>query len=377
MKFFAKIKSFFQADWLLLLSVIPLISVGLFTMHSFTEKNDLLLKQLIWLVFSIVIFFILSNINFRFLRKTRTVVTIFSITVFVLILLLFVGKTIKGSTSWFSFGSFSFQPSDFAKLTLIILLSKYFSKRHIEIKNIRHIIVSGMYSLVLFFLVMLQPDLGSGIIIFSIWFGMVLVSGISKKHLAVVISIGLICFISLWVFVFKDYQKQRIMTFIDPMSDVRGAGYNAHQSVVAVGSGGILGKGIGFGTQSRLNYLPEYETDFIFAAFAEEWGLVGVLFLFIAFSILVIRILYCSIRGETNFETLFAVGVVTMFISHFIINVGMNMGLMPVTGIPLPFVSYGGSHLLSSFVGLGIISGMNKYSRVAHRDVMKNEFIGI
>lgn len=377
MKFLTKIKPFFRVDWLLLLSVIPLVSVGLFTMHSFTEKNDLLFKQLLWLGFSLVVFFVLSNINFRFLRKTSVVVTMFSVTVFILVLLLMFGKTIKGATSWFSFGSFSLQPSDFAKISLIILLSKYFSKRHIEIKNVRHIIVSGLYSFVLFFLVMLQPDLGSGIILFAIWFGMVLVSGISKKHLAIVISIGLISFVSLWAFVFKDYQKQRIMTFIDPMSDVRGAGYNAHQSVVAVGSGGVLGKGIGFGTQSRLNYLPEYETDFIFAAFAEEWGLVGVLFIFIAFSILIIRILYYALHGETNFETLFAVGVVTILISHFIINVGMNMGLMPVTGIPLPFVSYGGSHLLASFVSLGVLSGMSRYSRIAHRDIIKNEFFGI
>ncbi|MDQ5950625.1 MAG: rod shape determining protein RodA, partial [Patescibacteria group bacterium] len=269
------------------------------------------------------------------------------------------------------------QPSDLAKIALIILLAKYFSKRHVEIANIRHIIVSGAYAMLLFLLVMMQPDLGSGIILFLIWFGMVLVSGISKKHLFSVIAIALISFSLLWVYVFKDYQKQRIMTFVNPLSDVQGAGYNARQSVVAVGSGGILGKGIGYGTQSRLNYLPEYETDFIFAAFAEEWGFVGVIFIFTSFGVLIVRILKNASHAETNFETLFCVGLAVMFMSHFIINVGMNMAIMPVTGIPLPFVSYGGSHILSSFIGLGILMGMRNYIRPAHRDTMKNEFIGI
>ncbi|HYC34632.1 MAG TPA: FtsW/RodA/SpoVE family cell cycle protein, partial [Candidatus Paceibacterota bacterium] len=180
-----------------------------------------------------------------------------------------------------------------------------------------------------------------------------------------------------WSFVFADYQKARIKTFLNPLADVRGAGYNARQSVVAVGSGEIFGKGIGYGTQSRLNFLPEYQTDFIFAAYAEEWGFIGVLILFGAFGIVVFRILHNAMNAETNFETLFALGFCIMIISHFAINVGMNIGLLPVTGIPLPFVSYGGSHMLTLFIGLGILMGMRRYRRAAHRDSMKNEFLGI
>lgn len=366
-----------KIDWVLFFSTIPLLLAGLFTMHSFTGSESLFLKQSLWIGISLVIFFILSQFSFRFLRRTDVVVVIYGFALSILSLLLVVGKTVKGATSWFSFGAFSFQPSDLAKIALIILLAKYFSKRHVEIANIRHIIVSGAYAMLLFLLVMMQPDLGSGIILFLIWFGMVLVSGISKKHLFSVIAIALVTFSLLWVYVFKDYQKQRIMTFVNPLSDVRGAGYNARQSVVAVGSGGVLGKGIGYGTQSRLNYLPEYETDFIFAAFAEEWGFVGVIFIFTSFGVLVVRILKNASQAETNFETLFCVGLAIMFISHFVINVGMNMAIMPVTGIPLPFVSYGGSHILSSFLGLGILMGMRNYIRPAHRDTMKNEFIGI
>ncbi len=364
-------------DWVLFGSLIPLVVGGLVTMYSFTSDENLFSKQIIWVVVSFIIFFILSFVDFRFFRKTAPVMVVYLTSTFFLVLVLIVGRTIKGAKSWIDFGFFSFQPADFAKLALILILAKYFSKRHVEIGNIKHILVSGLYAFGLFFLVMLQPDLGLGIILFIIWFGMILLAGISKKHLFAVVMIGAITFAGLWAYVFKDYQKKRIMTFLHPLADVRGAGYNSYQSTIAVGSGEILGKGIGYGTQSRLNYLPEYETDFIFAAFAEEWGFVGVLFLIGSFGLLIFRIMDNAIKGESNFEILFASGVAIMFIGHFIINIGMNMGIMPVTGIPLPFVSYGGSHLLISFIALGILMGMRRYRREAHRDLIKNEFLGI
>jgi rod shape determining protein RodA len=204
-----------------------------------------------------------------------------------------------------------------------------------------------------------------------------LISGISKKHLLVVFGIGILTFIFLWGFVFKPYQKDRIMTFVEPLSDVQGSGYSVYQSTIAVGSGQLFGKGVGFGTQSRLKFLPEYQTDFIFASFVEEWGFVGALTLFILFGLIIWRILHIALLGVTNFEILFGVGLAIYFMSHFIINIGMNIGVMPVTGITLPFMSYGGSHLLAEFTGLGILMGMNRYRRVAHRDDMRNEFLGI
>ena len=173
------------------------------------------------------------------------------------------------------------------------------------------------------------------------------------------------------------YQKARVINFIEPLSNIHGSGYNVYQSVVAVGSGQMLGKGVGFGTQSRLKFLPEYETDFIFAAFSEEWGFVGVMILFVLIGLIIWRILHIALLGATNFEMLFGVGLAIYFMSHFIINIGMNIGIMPVTGITLPFMSYGGSHLLTEFIGLGILMGMNRYSRVAHKDDMRNEFLGI
>lgn len=346
-------------------------------MNSFTGQGNYAERQLVWICISFFAFFVLSFIDFRFLRRTYVIVALYMFSAVSLLSLFAVGYVSKGAKSWLNFGLFSVQPADFVKLVLILLLAKYFSRRHVQIAHIRHIIVSGIYAGILFLLVALQPDFGSAITIFSIWLGMVLISGISKKHLALVFTIGAIAFAGLWNFGFKEYQKNRIMNFINPLADIRGSGYNAYQAMITVGSGEIVGKGIGYGTQSRLKFLPEYETDFIFAAFAEEWGFVGVIILFILYIIIIGRIIVWATRGETNFETLYAMGLAIFFMVHLTINIGMNIGVMPVTGIPVPFMSYGGSHLLTEFVGLGILMGMIRYSRATHREVIKNEFLGV
>ena len=190
------------------------------------------------------------------------------------------------------------------------------------------------------------------------------------------IGIAVVAFILLWSFGFKEYQKDRIRNFVNPLADIHGAGYNAYQSTVAVGSGGLLGKGLGYGTQSRLKFLPEYQTDFIFAAFAEEWGFAGIVILFSLYGILIWRIIVQASRGATNFEILYGAGVAIFFIVHITINVGMNMHLLPVTGTPLPLMSYGGTHIFTEFLALGILMSMRRYSRPAHKDMVKNEFVG-
>ncbi len=271
-------KKFFQSiDWVLFVATIPILGAGLVTMNSFSGKSVFFKHQLAWIGVAFLIFFILSNVDFRFLKRSNVIVFLFLASCVVLTMLFALGHISKGAQSWFRLGFFSIEPSEPIQIILILLLAKYFSRRHIEIRNIRHILVSGFYSFVIFALILIQPDFGAAIIIFFIWFGMVLISGISKRHILAVILIGAVSFSGLWLYVFKDYQKNRIMTFIHPLEDVHGAGYNAYQSTVAVGSGRILGKGIGYGTQSKLNFLPEYQTDFIFAAFAEEWGFVGVM----------------------------------------------------------------------------------------------------
>ena len=373
-------KTLKRIDWLLVFFIVPITLAGLITMKSFAPlegAGDFFNKQIIWILLAFAVFFIFSFIDFRFLKRTNVLVLLFLLFSAILLVLFILGHISNGAKSWFNFGYFSFQPVDMMKLVLVLILAKYFSRRHVEIRDIKHIFISGLYALVPFILVLLQPDFGSAVIIFFIWFGMALVSGISKMHLLFIILSGALVFGLLWIFAFAPYQKDRIVNFIHPAFDVHGSGYNTIQSTIAVGSGQTVGKGLGFGTQSRLKFLPEYQTDFIFAAFAEEWGFIGSLLIFLLFGLVIWRILYFSSLGISNFETLFGIGIAIFLMSHILINIGMNLGILPVAGIPLPFVSYGGSHLLTEFMGLGILMSMRRYARSAHRDDIKNEFLGI
>ncbi|HEX9609020.1 MAG TPA: FtsW/RodA/SpoVE family cell cycle protein [Candidatus Paceibacterota bacterium] len=365
-----------RVDWMLFVAALLLTCAGLVTMNSFVGENSFFEKQLVWATGAVAVFFALSVLDFRFLRRTYIIVGLYIFAVISLLLVLGLGEIVKGAQSRFDIGIFAIQPADPVKLILILILAKYFSRRHIAIANFRHILVSGFYTFVLFVLVFLQPDFGSAIILLLIWLGMVLVAGISKKHLLLLLVGGIAMFALLWTFAFADYQKDRIRTFLNPLTDLQGTGYNAYQSTVAVGSGQIFGKGVGYGTQSKLAFLPEYETDFIFAAFAEEWGFVGVALLFGLFVIVFWRIIAHATRGASNFEILFGVGVAVLFMSHFVIHVGMNIGLLPVTGTTIPFMSYGGSHLLTEFIALGMLMGMSGYSRSIHKDDTTKEFLG-
>ncbi len=373
-------KFFKRVDWLLVVFILPIILAGLFTMKSFVPQEgsiNFFEKQIVWIILSFVIFFVFSFIDFRFLRRTDVLIALFLFFCALLIILFAFGNIVKGAQSWFSFGVFSFQPGDVVKLVLILILSKYFSRRHVEIRNVKHIFISGFYAFIPFLLVLFQPDFGSAMVIFLIWFGMVLVSGISKTHLFFVFLSGALIFASLWIFALAPYQKARIISFVNPLADIHDSGYNASQSTIAVGSGQILGKGLGFGTQSRLKFLPEPQSDFIFAAFSEEWGFIGSLSILLLYGLVIWRMLSTASLGASNFEMLFGMGIAIFFMSHILINIGMNLGLMPITGIPLPFMSYGGSHLVTEFAGLGILMNMRKYARSAHRDDMKNEFLGV
>lgn len=364
-------------DWVLLLTASTVVLLGLITMNAFTGENLFFEKQIISFIVAIGAFFLATRVDTDILKRTNVLVALFAAMSVLLLVLFGLGHTAKGAQSWFKVGLFAFQPADAMKLLLIVILAKYFSRRHVEIAHFRHIIVSGVYALIPFLLVLLQPDFGSAMIIFLIWLGMILVSGVSKKHLAIVFLVGVAVFGGLWMEVFKPYQKARILTFIHPLADIRGAGYNAYQSTIAVGSGQMTGKGVGYGTQSRLQFLPEYQTDFIFSAFAEEWGFVGVLILFGLFVVIIGRILMIALVGTTNFEMLYGAGVAIFIIAHFVVNIGMTIGLLPVTGITVPFMSFGGSHLLVEFIALGLLVSMKKGARPAHRSALAHEFLGV
>jgi len=352
-----------KVDWYLFVPAFLISLAGLVTMNSFSGENYFFMRQSMWILISVIVFFLASAIDWRFLRRTSVLVPIFLFVAGVLGVLLVVGEVTRGVQSWFQVGALAFQPSDPAKFILILILAKYFSRRHIEIKNLRHIVVSGVYALIMFMLIFLQPDFGGAMVVFAIWFGMILVSGISKKHLAYVVLGGVLISSFLWIFIFAPYQKARILSFINPLSDVRGAGYNAYQSTVAVGSGQFFGKGVGQGSQSKLEYLPEYETDFIFAAFAEEWGFVGSFLLLALVLVLLFRLINNAEHAPTNFEAFFYIGTAILFAVHILVHGGMNMGVMPVTGITFPFMSYGGSHLLTEWLALGALSSLTRHSQ--------------
>lgn len=369
-------RSFFKKiDWILVLSVVPLFLGSLATLTSFGADQANFWKQFTWVLVGFGIIFGVARMDVRFLRDSRYISILYITSLFFLTLVL-ATHSVNGAKSWFNIAGISFQPVDFAKIFVILMLAKYFSRRHVAIKEIKHLYISALYVLVPIFLIMLQPDLGSALIIIGLWIGMALAAGISKKHLLIVFGIGFVTFVAGWFLFFKPYQKERIVNFINPMHDIRKSGYNVYQSTIAVGSGGVLGKGVGYGTQSRLHYLPEYKTDFMFAAFSEEWGLLGDLIILISFGIFFWRIFVHASLGASNFETLFCIGFAIMVFGHMVINIGMNIGLMPVTGIPLPFMSYGGSHLINECLGLGIILSMARFERAIHRDDLNKEFYG-
>ncbi len=364
-------------DWVLVAAATVLSLLGLVTMHSFSTEATFFARQAAWIAVSLGALFLVSLLDARVFSRTGVVVGAYAGVLASLVLVLVAGTVVLGARNRFDLGAFALQPSDPAQLILVITLAKYFARRHLDIGQFRHIFVSGAYALVLCGLLFFEPDFGSAIIVFAIWFGMVLVAGISRIHLGAVLLAGVVSLGLLWTFGFADYQKARILTFLDPLADVRGSGYNAHQSVIAVGSGMFLGKGIGYGSQSKLEFLPEYETDFVFAAFAEEWGFVGVALLVALFGLLLGRIVQHARLGATNFETLVCAGIVVWFLAHVVVHIGMNVGLLPVTGTTIPFLSYGGSHLVTEFVALGLVLAMSRYERSVRRDELDRGVMGL
>lgn len=374
LRFLSRIK----VDWYLIIPALLLSCFALFTLISFGEVSTRFIKQSVWIVFGFGLFVALQKTNLYFLKDRKFIIAIYVLSILSLLLLFVSGHVAKGAQSWIKLGFLSIQPTDPAKLILVILLAKYFSKRYVEISVFKHVFISGIYAGILGLLVLLQPDFGSAVTIFAIWAGIIFISGLSKKHVMLLAAAALIVMGLAWNFAFKQYQKDRVINFIHPMRDIRGSGYNQYQAVIAIGSGQMLGKGIGYGTQSKLKFLPEYQTDFIFAAFSEEWGFVGVSFVLILFLVLLLRILYIAMKSDNNFDALIASGVFIFLAIHVFINIGMNLGILPITGIPLPFMSYGGSHILIEFIALGIVSNIStrKKNTGVQLNELKNEFLG-
>lgn len=363
-------------SWPLLLPALALAFLGVLTMHPFGGESSLAPRQLIWIGVGVTIFIGCVLSDMHIIRRTTVIMAGYVLTLGLLVLLLLVAHPVQGAKAWFSFGAFSFQPADLAKLVLIAFLAKYFSRRHVEMQQIQHLVLSGAYAALIIGLILIQPDLGTAAILAGVWFGMVLVSGISKKHLVIVFILGAVAAAGLWFFGLHDYQRTRIVAFLNPAADIRGAGYNAYQAVVAAGSGELFGKGIGYGTQSKLRFLPEYETDFIFAAFAEEWGFVGVSLALLLYGLLLFNLLSIAQRAATNFDAFFTIGIMLLFLAHVFIHAGINLGILPVTGTTIPFMSYGGSHIVMEFAALGIVASLARHGRSAPREMAGQEYEG-
>ncbi len=346
-------------DPIIILGIFPLVFMSLSSLSSFsTNEHSLFFRQLIWFLLSFLILIFFSHFDISLLKKTSFIASLYLFGIFLLVLVLFVGHKVNGARSWFSFSFFSFQPADFMKIIFILTFAKFLEKRHILMRSFYELIVSFFYFILPFFLIFLQPDFGSAAIFLVMWFGFVLLSGLSKKHFFLFLFLGILVSFFLWSFVLHDYQKKRILTFLHPLSDIQGTGYNAYQSTIAIGSGGLFGKGVGYGTQSRLSFLPEYETDFIFSAISEEWGFVGSMIVLFSFLVIFMRLFSYIPHFKGNFERFFTLGFILYLFAHVSINIGMNIGLFPVTGVTLPFVSYGGSHLFVEFFALALIMGM-------------------
>jgi len=329
-------------------------------------------KQLIFIGIGLVVMILFALFDYRIFKNYSTPVVIFYGITLLLISTSLISGSIRGIRAWISLGALRLEPSELAKLAIVILLAKYFSQKHVEIYRIHHIIVSGIYVALPAGLILLQPDLGSAAVAIIIWLGMLLAAGIKRRHLLVVIAIGMLLVVVAWFYFLAPYQKGRIVSFINPYLDPKGEGYSIIQSRIAIGSGGWRGTGWGQGGQARFGFLPEAHTDFAFAALAEQFGWIGSSTLLGLVFYLLWRVGKIGFSAGNNFAKLFTIGLMIFVFSHVLINAGMNLGVLPITGIPFPFISYGGSFLLSTAIGLGLVQSIYRRTQWYHMSENKN-----
>ncbi len=356
-----------KIDWVLAACAICLSLIGIASIYSssFFRGNFFhFQKQIMFLITGFILMILVSFFDWRGLRDNPYfILTIYIVLTISLVLLLFFASTIKGIKGWFQVGFISIDPVEPLKILLIILLAKYFSARHIEIYRIKHIIVSGIYVFIPFVLVFLQPDFGSAMILLLLWVSVLVISGIELKKFLVLMFIFLVLFAFAWVYLLKPYQRQRVISFLVPQDEL-GSGWSQLQSKIAVGSGGLLGKGFRRGSQVQLGFLSLPKTDFIFAAIAEELGFIGVLGLLGLMLAILFRIMRVSFISRTNFPKIFGLGLATLLFLQVLVHIGMNLGVSPVVGIPLPFVSYGGGGMIANFMALGIIQSLKVFKEL-------------
>jgi rod shape determining protein RodA len=309
-------------------------------------------RQLIYVLAGIVLCFLVSSIDYHEIEKIAT--PLYFIAVISLLYVIFFGKTTAGARRWIVIAGFDFQPSEFAKIALICFLANYFYKQREKIPYFIYFSLPFLFTIIPMLLIFRQPDLGSSMVFLAILLCMIFVAGIKWKHIIVMFLIGVASFPILWSFL-KDYQKNRLILFINPNLDPLGAGYNVIQSKVAIGSGGLFGQGLFSGIQSQLKFLPAQHTDFVFSVIGEEMGFFGALLLLTLFIFVLWKGIKIAQDAPDLLGTFLATGVVAFLFFHIFINIGMAMGLIPATGLPLSFISYGGTFMISNFIAIGIL----------------------
>jgi rod shape determining protein RodA len=349
-----------KLDWLMLTVALLLLTIGLAALYSVSFSGNefnsgYFVKQIVAIFIGIGIMIVLSAYDYRAFGFFST--KLYLSAVLILFGVIYFGIQARGTVGWFGISGFNFQPVELTKLIVIIFLANFLSKKRNELSTWVRIFSSAILIFIPVWLILWQPDFGSAVIIIGIWLGMFLASGISKKNIAIFISIMLVMVFSSWFFL-RDYQKDRIKNFVNPYNDPRGSGYNVIQSIVAVGSGGTWGKGLGHGSQSQLNFLPEKHTDFIFAAISEELGFLGSFLVLGLFGILLYRMKNIAKFARDNVGYLMSIGIMIMFSLQIFINIGMNIGIAPIAGIPLPLLSYGGSSVMIMLASIGILQSI-------------------
>jgi rod shape determining protein RodA len=350
-----------EYDPIMLMLVGVLTFFGLVTIWSAAGAGPLTLgsqvvRQGMYVLVGLTAMVVLMNINYRFLKSLAIVIYVAAVAL--LASLPIIGTTILGATRWIYFGPISIQPSEIAKLAVIIALAAFLSERHDEMHKLHNFIFSGLIVLLPFGLVFLQPDLGTSLVFASIWFTMLVLSPTRRIYLAGMVLLAIPTAFIGWKFLLRDYQRDRLLVSYDPQRDYFGEGFNIIQAHVTIGTGGWFGHGLTGGLQSEYQFLRVRETDFIFAHAMSMFGFVGGLALFLVFVMLYFRVIRVIGVARDSFGQYLAVGVIAMFIFQTFVNIGMNLGLMPVTGIPLPFISLGGTSLIMNLAAIGILQSI-------------------
>lgn len=353
-------------NWTYLLLILLIAVVGIANMYSATSSwtvaaQPVYMKQLYWLGIGVGIVGFVCLFDYRHLEYLSF--PMYGGNLLLLLLVLVVGKTSMGATRWINLGGLNVQPSEIMKIVIILVLARYFSeKAHLRGFNLRELIVPGLILGVPALMIMKQPDLGTALLVLSIGGTMALFAGIQRSTIIFLGLSGIAAAGGGW-FLLRNYQKQRILTFLNPERDPLGAGYHIIQSKIAVGSGGLNGLGFMKGTQSQLSFLPERHTDFAFSVFAEEWGLIGCLVLLALYCLIVLWGLHIALKSNDRFGMFIAIGVSAMLFWHIIVNLGMVIGLLPVVGVPLPLFSYGGTSMVTTMTGVGLLLnvGMRRF----------------